>query len=73
MRALLLAALGIAMIVMSAAQMVQGLRTGKIRARGGRIVKRNSHPVTFWLNFTGLTLVCSLGLASVLLAVRSLY
>jgi hypothetical protein len=73
MRALLLAALGIAMIVMSAAQMVQGLRTGKVRVRGRRIVKRESHPVMFWLNFAGLTIVCSLGLASVLLAVRSLY
>jgi hypothetical protein len=71
MSALVLAAIGAGLALMSAAQMVQTLRTGRLRARGGRIVKRASHPVMFWLNFAGLAMACLLGIFAVLWAARA--
>src|SRR5262245_7490297 len=65
---LVVAAIGTAMIIMGATQMFQTLRTGRLRARGGRIIKRKKNPVMFWLNFGGLIIVCVLGVVSIIWA-----
>jgi hypothetical protein len=62
---LALAAIGVAMIIMGTRQMFQTLRTGRLRARGGRIIRRKNHPVMFWLNFGGLLIICVLGVVSI--------
>ena len=50
---------------MSSRQIFLTLRDGLLRARGNRLIKREAHPIMFWVNFGGLVVVGILGVASI--------
>ena len=54
---------GLAILLVSSSQMFLMFRDGSFRARGNRLIVRNAHPVTFWMNFVGLVLFGVAGVA----------
>jgi hypothetical protein len=65
---LAIAALGAALLAVGAWQMVVTLRDGSFRGRGNYLIRRDSRPLTFWLNFAALALVGLFGLALIVWA-----
>ena len=47
--------LGFGVISLFAAPLISGLRTGIIRSRTGRAIRRRKRPVVYWLNMLVLT------------------
>jgi hypothetical protein len=54
---------GLAILLISFRQMFQMFRDGSFRGRGHRLIRRNAHPVIFWMNFVGLVLFGVIGAA----------
>ncbi len=59
----LLSLIGVTMLLISSHQMFVMFRNGSFRARGNRLIRRNSHPIIFWMNFGALMLVSIIGVA----------
>ena len=62
---ILLVVVGLTMLFMSSRQMFLTLRDGFLRARGNRLIKREAHPIMFWVNFGGLVVVGILGVVTI--------
>jgi hypothetical protein len=58
-----LVAFGLAILSIGSYQAFSVFRDGSFRARGDRLIVRAAHPVTWWMNFTGLLLFNCIGLA----------
>ena len=54
---------GVAILFVSFRQIFLLFRDGSFRARGNRLIVRNAHPITFWMNFVGLVLFGIVGAA----------
>jgi hypothetical protein len=63
---LLMMAIGFGTSFIAVREVILSIRRGSFRARGGRTVKRSTHPIMFWLNFGGLAIVRILGLGFIL-------
>jgi hypothetical protein len=48
---------GILALIASLRQIFVTLRAGSFRARGNRLIRRERHPIIFWINFSALMLV----------------
>jgi hypothetical protein len=54
---LLIVLLGVLMIFVSFRQIFLMFGDGYFRARGNRLIRREAHPVMFWMNFAALSLL----------------
>ena len=69
----LLAPVGIMMLFIGSRQMFLMFRDGSFRARGNRLIRRNGHPVIFWMNFGALALISVIGVVFLCWAVVSIF
>jgi hypothetical protein len=63
--------LGVLMISISFRQIFLMFRDDSFRARGNRLIRRNAHPVMFFMNFAALSLLIVVSAAFLWMLARS--
>jgi hypothetical protein len=68
MTILLIGVLGLVMVFVGTRELMLTFRHTTFRVRGGRLLRRRSHPVIFWVNVAGISIFGAVGVVLIIWA-----